>query len=123
MGDPHASAGPSCCMPGRVAATANDITPAPSRGADRDVGFDGMAVLSGGEFLMGTDDAEGFPSDGEGPIRPVRVDPFAVDTRAVDNARFAEFVAATGYVTEAERIGWSYVFAAFVPAALRRGGG
>ncbi|MEU0932541.1 formylglycine-generating enzyme family protein [Embleya sp. NPDC005971] len=80
-----------------------------------------MAILPGGEFLMGTDDAEGFPSDGEGPIRPVHVDPFAIDVYAVSNARFADFVAATGYLTDAERIGWSYVFAAFLPGSLRRG--
>jgi sulfatase modifying factor 1 len=33
---------------------------------------------------------------------------------AVTNAEFAEFVAATGYETEAERFGWSSVFRGFV---------
>ncbi|MCT2581571.1 formylglycine-generating enzyme family protein [Actinophytocola sp. S1-96] len=80
-----------------------------------------MVRLPGGEFLMGTDDAEGFPADGEGPVRRVTVDPFWVDATAVSNARFAAFAEATGYVTEAERFGWSYVFASFLPAALRRG--
>ena len=31
------------------------------------------------------------------------------------NARFAAFVDATGHVTEAERFGWSFVFAGFLP--------
>jgi formylglycine-generating enzyme required for sulfatase activity len=33
-----------------------------------------------------------------------------MDRAAVTNARFAEFVEATGYVTDAERYGWSFVF-------------
>jgi formylglycine-generating enzyme len=70
---------------------------------------------------MGTGDAEGFPADGEGPVRRVRVESFLIDAHAVTNARFAAFANAAGYVTEAERIGWSYVFAGFLPAALRRG--
>src|SRR5690606_32237633 len=62
--------------------------------------------LPGGEFVMGTDEPT-FPLDREGPARTVRVDAFAIDRYAVSNRRFAEFVAATGYTTEAERYGWS----------------
>lgn len=80
-----------------------------------------MVALPGGEFLMGAQDAEGFPADGEGPVRAVRVEPFLVDACAVTNEQYAEFVADTGYLTDAERLGWSYVFAGFLPAALRRG--
>ena len=80
-----------------------------------------MVALPGGEFLMGAQDAEGFPADGEGPVRTVRVEPFRIDACAVTNERYAEFVADTGYATDAERLGWSYVFAGFLPAALRRG--
>lgn len=80
-----------------------------------------MVALPGGEFLMGAQDAEGFPADGEGPVRAVRVEPFLMDAYAVSNEQYAEFVADTGYVTDAERLGWSYVFAGFLPAALRRG--
>jgi sulfatase modifying factor 1 len=80
---------------------------------------EGMVVLPGGEFLMGTDDAEGFPADGEGPVRRVRLEPFAVDRTAVTNAQFAAFVRATGYRTETERIGWSYVFHHFLTPRAR----
>jgi len=59
---------------------------------------------------MGTDDSEGFQADGEGPVREVELKPFYMDPYAVTNAKFAEFVQATGYVTEAERFGWSFVF-------------
>ncbi|WP_370542021.1 formylglycine-generating enzyme family protein [Amycolatopsis sp. FDAARGOS 1241] len=82
---------------------------------------DGLLVLPGGTFRMGTDDADGFPDDREGPVREVTVAPFAIDAFAVTNARFAEFVDATGYRTDAEKFGWTYVFAKFVPSALRKG--
>jgi formylglycine-generating enzyme required for sulfatase activity len=74
-----------------------------------------MVLLPGGEFEMGTNDREGYPGDGEGPVRRVRVSPFWIDPVTVSNARFAAFVAATGYVTEAERYGWSFVFGGLLP--------
>lgn len=74
-----------------------------------------MVYLPGGRFLMGTDSKEGFPADGEGPVREVFLDPFYIDACAVTNAQFKEFVDATGYLTDAERYGWSYVFWALVP--------
>ncbi|UIR22785.1 formylglycine-generating enzyme family protein [Streptomyces spinosirectus] len=80
-----------------------------------------MVLLTGGTFRMGTEDPDGFREDGEGPVRDVTVSPFWIDVHAVTNERFAAFVDGTGYVTEAERFGWSYVFAGFLPAALRRG--
>lgn len=75
-----------------------------------------MIYLPGGEFLMGTDDWEGIPSDGEGPVRAVTLHPFYIDPYPVTNSEFKKFVDATGYVTEAEKFGWSYVFHLFVPA-------
>jgi formylglycine-generating enzyme len=70
--------------------------------------------LDGGAFCMGTDEKI-LPADGEFPSRRVRVGAFAVDPHAVTNEWFEAFVAATGYVTEAERFGWSYVFAGLLP--------
>ena len=69
-----------------------------------------LALLPGGDFLMGADDPDGFPADGEGPVRSVRLKPFRIARAAVTNAQFAAFVAATGYRTDAERYGWSFVF-------------
>ena len=69
-----------------------------------------MVLIPGGEFWMGTDSREGFPADGEGPVRRVRLDPFRISRYAVTNAQFKAFVDDTGYVTEAEKFGWSYVF-------------
>ncbi|WP_245679434.1 formylglycine-generating enzyme family protein [Actinomadura hibisca] len=64
---------------------------------------------------MGNEDDAASPGDGEGPVREVTVAPFRIDPHAVSNAKFAAFVKATGYVTEAERFGWSFVFAGFLP--------
>lgn len=69
-----------------------------------------MAYLPGGSFLMGSESKEGFAADGEGPVRKVTLDPFYIDPCAVTNAQFERFVAETGYITEAERYGWSFVF-------------
>lgn len=59
---------------------------------------DDMVHLDGGAYRMGSDV---YPE--EGPIHEEWVAPFALDRFAVTNADFAEFVAATGYVTVAER--------------------
>lgn len=78
-----------------------------------------MVLLNGGSFLMGAVDPGGYPSDGEGPVRRVEVRPFWIDATAVSNARFAEFIDATDYVTEAERFGWSYVFVGLLDDGAR----
>jgi formylglycine-generating enzyme required for sulfatase activity len=74
-----------------------------------------MIDLDGGAFRMGTDAPGGYPGDGEGPVHEVTLSPFAIATETVSNAGFAEFVAATGYVTSAERYEWSFVFAGLLP--------
>lgn len=71
--------------------------------------------LLGGAFLMGCADGLANPADGEGPVREVFLKPFGIDAYAVSNRRFARFVAATGYLTGAERAGWSFVFAGLLP--------
>ncbi|WP_434974792.1 SUMF1/EgtB/PvdO family nonheme iron enzyme [Streptomyces violaceusniger] len=105
----------SCCTPSRGGATA----PAPAATAHTGGHETDMALLPGGTFLMGAEDADGFPTDGEGPVREVAVAAFRIDVHAVTNERFARFVRETGHVTEAERFGWSYAFAGFLPAAPR----
>ena len=64
---------------------------------------------------MGSDSVVAYPGDGEGPVHEVDLSAFAIDAHAVSNDRFAAFVDDTGYVTEAERFGWSFVFAGFLP--------
>jgi sulfatase modifying factor 1 len=74
-----------------------------------------MISLPGATFLMGTEYDRGFPADGEGPVRPVSLSSFDIDTFPVTNADFAAFIAATNYRTEAELFGWSFVFWAHIP--------
>lgn len=69
-----------------------------------------MVLIPGGPFKMGGSDADAFPTDGEGPVRTVELPPFYIEPTAVTNRRFAAFVKATAYVTDAERFGWSFVF-------------
>lgn len=72
--------------------------------------------LDGGPFLMGSDEAgEVVAGDAEGPVREVVVAPFSIAATAVSVAEFRVFVEATAYVTEAERFGWSFVFAGHLP--------
>ena len=59
----------------------------------------GMVRLPGGVFSQGARPER--PE--EGPPHPVTVGAFLIDRTDVTNADFARFVAATGYVTEAER--------------------
>ncbi|HEX3002977.1 MAG TPA: formylglycine-generating enzyme family protein [Angustibacter sp.] len=111
-----------CCAPRREARPASattDVRAAPA-GAPADA-LPELVRLEGGTFLMGSQDADANPGDGEGPVRPVTVAAFEIATTTVTNAQFAAFVDATGYVTGAERYGWSFVFASFLPGELRRG--
>ncbi|WP_260738480.1 formylglycine-generating enzyme family protein [Tunturiibacter lichenicola] len=71
----------------------------------------GMAWIPGGEFSMGAQDPPDMEHDHVGmkatedsrPVHRVYVDGFWMDKTDVTNAEFAKFVAATHYVTEAEK--------------------
>ena len=106
-----------CCVPGRHAAPLP--VPVPTR-ACGPLAHAELVGLPGGEFTMGTDAAEGFAEDGEGPARRVRVSPFAIARTAVTNAQFRAFVRATSYITEAEQAGSSFVFYLQLEAERRR---
>lgn len=60
----------------------------------------GMVYIPGGKFSMGGDNEQASPD--EFPKHEVTIDSFWMDEHEVTNAQFAEFVQATGYVTEAE---------------------
>lgn len=103
-----------CCTPQRAtAAPALDPLPPPSGTGDATARFVEVPAQT---FLMGSDDPDAHPLDGEGPVRAVTLAAFALDATAVSNARFARFVAATGYRTVSEQLGASFVFSAFLPA-------
>jgi len=80
-----------------VAESTHDGTPAPA----------GMVYIHGGTFQMGFADGH----DDEKPVHSVTLKPFFLDRHEVTNREFAEFVQATGHVTQAERDGycWGYL--------------
>ena len=96
----------TCCAPSRSAEP---------RSTDFDGARGGFSLLDsavpvpGGLTLKGTSKPV-LKLDGEDPIRNVRVKDFKISPTTVTNSMFAEFVKDTGYVTEAERFGWSFVF-------------
>lgn len=59
-----------------------------------------MIRVPAGTFRMGSD--RFYPE--EAPVRQVKVRGFGIDATPVTNAQFAQFVAATGYRTFAERV-------------------
>ena len=61
----------------------------------------GMVLIPAGTFEMGASDQEGRAD--EYPKHQVKLNSFWMDETEVTNASFAKFVAATGYVTTAER--------------------
>ncbi len=103
---------PTCCAPARD----GDAGKAQTVSAPCAITFDTVDI-PGDKVSVGTA-RPGIPDDGEGPIRTARLNPFRIATTTVTNAQFAAFVEATGYVTEAERFGWSFVFHTDVPAAV-----
>ena len=60
-----------------------------------------MILIKGGAFLMGATTDQG--RDDERPLHKESVSDFYIDATEVTNAKFKEFVNATGYVTTAER--------------------
>ncbi|MFM8560552.1 MAG: formylglycine-generating enzyme family protein [Solirubrobacterales bacterium] len=76
---------------------------------------DRLIELDGGSFLMGNPRGDGYPQDGEEPVREVTLSPFAIGSAPVTNREFGAFADQTGHVTEAERAGWSFVFTMFLP--------
>ena len=69
--------------------------------AANEISLQGMVWIEGGEILLGATDNEGRPD--EYPAHRVVVPGFWMDVTEVTNAEFRKFVAATGYITTAER--------------------
>lgn len=79
---------------------------------------EGMVEIPGGTYTRGAN-SERFPE--EGPAHKITLDAFYLDIHEVTNAQFEKFVAATGYLTQAER-GWkSEDFPKAPPETLKPG--
>ncbi|XP_068940162.1 formylglycine-generating enzyme isoform X2 [Petaurus breviceps papuanus] len=109
----HAAGTCGCGSPQRPGTAAHrysrEANVAERASSERPVLSPQMAHIPAGVFTMGTDDPQ-IKQDGEGPARRVRINSFYMDLYEVSNAEFEKFVNSTGYVTEAEKFGDSFVF-------------
>lgn len=96
----------SCCAPDRGAGPLSVPAIPEKTGPSL---AENAVPIPGGRSIQGTRNPV-IPMDGEDPLRPVRIAPFKMSPTAVTNAEFAAFITDTGYETEAERFGWSFVF-------------
>ena len=104
----------ACCTPGGDRG-GDPAPPGQAAGHRPAPDTDTMVTVPAGRFTMGSEDAFAYPDDGEGPVHEVELPPFRIDRFTVSNARFAAFIEATAYVTDAERWGWSFVFVGLLP--------
>ncbi len=74
-------------------------------------------AIPGGVAILGTNQPV-IAGDEEGPRRTKRIKPFRIMETVVTNEMFENFVSKTGFRTEAERFGWSFVFHRNVPPEI-----
>jgi len=77
-----------------------------------------LVTVAAGRYRMGDESDWSYPGDGEGPVHDVELSAFQIDRFALSNQLFVEFVDATGWQTDAERFGWSFVFGGLLPDDL-----
>ena len=101
-----------CCLPSNSISSKNHVSNL-DFGLNVKTNTEDMVHI-GGSFLMGTNDQEQFRLDGESPIRKIHVDEFYIDIKTVTNRDFKVFIDKTGYKTDANKFGWSFVFYKFI---------
>lgn len=97
----------TCCGPSRNA-DASSEEQSEVRAVHCAKDFETVGIPAG-RALTGTATAH-IRDDGESPIRRKTLKAFQMATTTVTNKQFKAFVDATGYKTEAEDFGWSFVF-------------
>jgi formylglycine-generating enzyme required for sulfatase activity len=104
-----------CCAPARSGSVEAPTQATPGASAELLGAVEASLVpLKGGFFGMGGRQSA-HEADLDSPPRRVAVSPFRIGRTTVTNTLFAAFVAESGYVTTAEREGWSFVFHLFLP--------
>lgn len=78
-----------------------------------------MALIAGGTYTIGTKTPI-FVEDHEATEHSTHVNAFYIDKYEVSNGAFKEFVDTTGYVTNAERFGDSFIFKAFISDSMQQ---
>ena len=105
----------SCCAPKAALGTGKRPSPQIPPEARLTNAHVKTVALSGGAFWMGNERTGSYAQDGEGPRHRVLLDPFGLSATCVTNQDYAAFVSATGYLTDAERLGASFVFGGLLP--------
>lgn len=67
-------------------------------------------VIPAGNFMMGASSSDSDARENEKPQHEVYLDAFSIDAYEVSNARYEQFVRATGYQTAAEIKGYSSIY-------------
>lgn len=106
--EPEADKAPAMCMAPPSIDDDNNERESALLQLMHDVDDTDMALIPAAEYILGTNEPI-FESDGESPERNVQLNAFLIDKYEVSNEDFANFVAATDYVTEAETFGDSFV--------------
>lgn len=96
----------TCCAPNSGRSASASL---PSFAPDRPRETVDAVLVAGGHSFVGTANPV-ITIDGESPERPVRLSDYFLEATTVTVERFAQFISATNYVTEAEQFGWSSVF-------------
>ena len=109
----------ACCVPARQdeppVAAAKALANGTVSGARAD-----LIPIHARTFTMGNEGVDAVPADGEGPVRRVSLDVFSIAATTVTNRAFGDFVRATRYVTDAERLRSSFVFYLQMPPETRK---
>ncbi len=66
--------------------------------------------IKGGQFMMGAPESDSLASSHEKPQHEVQLSDFYLDKYALTLAQFAEFIAETGYQTDADKREGSYIW-------------
>lgn len=100
----------SCCGPSR----SGKASAAAQIDARREARPQNCIEVPGGLGLIGTQTPQ-ILADGEGPMKRKKLRALLWEPGAVTVAQFRAFVEATGFVTEADQFGWTFVFHLQVP--------
>ncbi len=73
-----------------------------------------MSCIPSQSYQMGSSSNVGHPIDREGPPETVETNSFYISETTISNEQFGKFVEETGYITDAEKIGSSFVFSGLI---------
>ena len=102
-----------CCMPNQQSKTKSQAYNLKTI-KQKSILNEKMVLLKSAEFLMGSEDKTTYTADKECPVKKIKVNSFLIDKYAVSNKEFSNFVNESNYISDAEKLEWSYVFYQFI---------